>query len=245
MALKILEGADLQGMGHESTDYLHTVIEGLKLAFADREAYFGDPDFVQVPMAGLLDERYAAERRGAIDPKRASSDMPAPGDPWRYHPEPRGENGPYPTPRPESPATGADIALGERYQLPLRGGCGWQHLLGDPFGCSWLGADCSGVRFSRLSARHTDMARSGASFLSAAVEASTPHPESRNGSQGWKAVHALRLSRRRCTGARDAAGVPQYHRVRAGTARGDRNSPRHQPQFSEFVLAPRITTPAS
>ena len=97
MALKILEGTDLQGMGHESTDYLHTVIEGLKLAFADREAYFGDPDFVQVPMAGLLDERYAAERRGAIDPQRATPDMPLPGDPWRFHPEPRRENGPYPT----------------------------------------------------------------------------------------------------------------------------------------------------
>ena len=40
MALKILEGTDLQGMGHESADYLHTVIESLKLAFADREAYF-------------------------------------------------------------------------------------------------------------------------------------------------------------------------------------------------------------
>ena len=45
MALKILEGVDLQRMGHESADYLHTIIEGLKLAFADREAYFGDPDF--------------------------------------------------------------------------------------------------------------------------------------------------------------------------------------------------------
>ena len=103
MALKILEGVDLQGMGHESADYLHTVIEGMKLAFADREAYFGDPDFVQVPMAGLLDERYAAERRGAIDPQRAASDMPLPGDPWRYHPEPRGENGPYPTLDPNRP----------------------------------------------------------------------------------------------------------------------------------------------
>ena len=78
MGLKILEGVDLQGMGHQSADYLHTVIEGLKLAFADREAYFGDPDFVQVPMAGLLDERYAAERRGAIDPQRAAPDMPSP-----------------------------------------------------------------------------------------------------------------------------------------------------------------------
>ena len=103
MALKILEGTDLQGMGHQSADYLHTVIESLKLAFADREAYFGDPDFVQVPMEGLLDAQYAAERRGEIDPKRAAPDMPPPGDPWQYHPESRGANGPYPTLDPNRP----------------------------------------------------------------------------------------------------------------------------------------------
>ena len=103
MALKILEGVDLQRMGHESADYLHTIIEGLKLAFADREAYFGDPDFVQVPLAGLLDERYAAERRDAIDPQRAARDMPPAGDPWRFHPEPRGKNGPFPTLDPDRP----------------------------------------------------------------------------------------------------------------------------------------------
>ena len=103
MALKILEGVDLKGMGHESADYLHNIIEGLKLAFADREAYFGDPDFVQVPMAGLLDERFAAERRSAIDPGRAARDMPPPGDPWRFHPEPRAENGPFPVLDPDRP----------------------------------------------------------------------------------------------------------------------------------------------
>ena len=165
--------------------------------------------------------------RGDTTRSRAGRTVPTrPLDPNRPQPEP-------------------DIALGERYQLSLRGGCGWQHLLGDPFGCSWLGADCSGVRFSRLSARHADMVGSGAPFLSAAVEASTSHPKSRYGSERRKAVHALRLSRRRCTGARDATGVPQYHRVRDGTARGDRSSPRHQPQFSEFVLRPTDHYPAS
>ncbi|MBI1930756.1 gamma-glutamyltransferase, partial [Candidatus Poribacteria bacterium] len=83
-------------MGHNSADYLHAIIEGLKLAFADRHAYFGDPDFVQVPMAGLLDGRYAAERREEIAPRSAAPDMPPPGNPWRFHPEPRRENGPFP-----------------------------------------------------------------------------------------------------------------------------------------------------
>ena len=103
MALKILEGVDLQRMGHESADYLHAIIEGMKLVFADREAYFGDPDFVQVPLAGLLDERYAAGRRAAIELQCAAADMPPAGDPWRFHPEPRGKNGPFPILDPDRP----------------------------------------------------------------------------------------------------------------------------------------------
>lgn len=84
MALGILEGFDLQGMGHNSPDYLHTLIEALKLAFADRHSYIGDPDFVAVPMAGLLHRAYAAERRQAIDPQQACPAMPAAGHPWPY-----------------------------------------------------------------------------------------------------------------------------------------------------------------
>src|SRR5262245_55993077 len=96
LALKILAGLELKEMGHNSTPYLHVLIEALKLAFADRHAFFGDPDFVQVPMAGLLDDRYAAQRRSAIDARRASPDMPSPGNPWAYHPEVRRQNGPFP-----------------------------------------------------------------------------------------------------------------------------------------------------
>lgn len=104
MVLKILEGYELQDLGHNSADYLHTLIEALKLSFADRQAYFGDPEFVQVPMAGLTDERYAAERRQAIDPQRAAPDMPQPGDPWPHHSEPRRaipDQGGVPSPKPD------------------------------------------------------------------------------------------------------------------------------------------------
>ena len=83
-ALGILEGFDLRGMGHNSPDYLHTLIEALKLAFADRHSYYGDPDFVDVPMAGLLNPDYAAQRRGQIDSERAYPEMPSAGDPWPY-----------------------------------------------------------------------------------------------------------------------------------------------------------------
>ena len=64
--LKILEGIDLAGMGPASPDYVHHVVEAMKLAFADREAYYGDPDFVKVPLATLLSDDYAAGRRALI-----------------------------------------------------------------------------------------------------------------------------------------------------------------------------------
>ncbi|WP_420101191.1 gamma-glutamyltransferase family protein [Bosea sp. (in: a-proteobacteria)] len=64
--LKILEGIDLAGMGPASPEFVHHVTEAMKLAFADREAYYGDPDFVQVPLATLLSADYAAGRRGLI-----------------------------------------------------------------------------------------------------------------------------------------------------------------------------------
>lgn len=94
MALGILAGFDLRGMGHNSADYLHTLIEALKLAFADRHSYVGDPDFVEVPIAGLMSAEYAAERRREINPLRAYPEMPYAGNPWAY--QGGGSNGPKP-----------------------------------------------------------------------------------------------------------------------------------------------------
>ena len=76
--LTLLEGFDLTAMGHNSADYLHTYIECTKLAFADREAYYGDPLFDDVPMDALLSKDYAAERRKLIGP--AASIELCPGD---------------------------------------------------------------------------------------------------------------------------------------------------------------------
>ncbi|MEO8051514.1 MAG: gamma-glutamyltransferase family protein [Acidobacteriota bacterium] len=71
-ALNILEGFDLKMMGHNSPEYLHTVIEAVKLAFADRDRYYGDPKFSKIPEDILLSKSYAAERRKLIDPGHAS-----------------------------------------------------------------------------------------------------------------------------------------------------------------------------
>ena len=71
-ALNILEQFDLKGMKHNSADYLHTVVEALKLAYADRESYYADPAFVQTPAEGLLSKAYAKERARLIDPRHSS-----------------------------------------------------------------------------------------------------------------------------------------------------------------------------
>ena len=81
--LNILENFDLQKMGYGSADYLHTVTEAMKLAYADRDTYYADPAFVQVPGEGLLSKAYAKERAALIDPKKASTSFIA-GDPLKY-----------------------------------------------------------------------------------------------------------------------------------------------------------------
>ncbi len=81
-ALNILEGYKLKEMGRNSAPYLHAITESLKLSFADRNAYVGDPKFVpNIPMQALLSKEYAAIRRTQIDPDRAIVGEPAPGDP--------------------------------------------------------------------------------------------------------------------------------------------------------------------
>src|SRR5882762_6745060 len=74
-ALNILEGYDLKGLRHNSAEYIHTSIEAVKLALADREKYLGDADFVPIPYEGLLSKDYARERRSLVDAAHASLEM--------------------------------------------------------------------------------------------------------------------------------------------------------------------------
>jgi gamma-glutamyltranspeptidase/glutathione hydrolase len=118
-ALAILQGFDLARMGHNSTEYIHTVTEALKLALADRDEFYGDPDFAKVPAIGLLSEAYAAERRKLIDPN-AASHQPRPGDPWHFQPSPEAgrhipvvghsESPSDGSPRPSPDTTTVDVA---------------------------------------------------------------------------------------------------------------------------------------
>jgi len=78
--LRLLEGFSLKKMGHLSTDYIHVLSEALKLGFADRDEYYGDPLFADVPIEALLCDEYTELRRPLIDMNKASTEV-RPGDP--------------------------------------------------------------------------------------------------------------------------------------------------------------------
>lgn len=77
--LALLDGFDLQGMRPGSADWVHSIVETSKLAFADREAWYGDPMFSQVPLETLLSSEYAQQRRALVS-ETASLEL-LPGSP--------------------------------------------------------------------------------------------------------------------------------------------------------------------
>jgi gamma-glutamyltranspeptidase / glutathione hydrolase len=83
-ALNILENFDLQAMGYNSARYTHALYQAMNLAFADRDFYYGDPDFEPAtPIRGLLSKEYARDRAATIDWDRNDPDV-RPGDPYPY-----------------------------------------------------------------------------------------------------------------------------------------------------------------
>ena len=86
--LNVIRQYDMASLGFGTAESIHLMVEAKKMAFADREAYVADPDYIDVPVAGMLSEEYARERAQLIDRYHASSRMEA-GDPWRYQPDRR------------------------------------------------------------------------------------------------------------------------------------------------------------
>jgi gamma-glutamyltranspeptidase / glutathione hydrolase len=79
-ALALVERVGIDGLAHNSADYIHRIVECLNLALADREHFFGDPKFVDVPIDHLLDPATIARRAAAVRDDRAFGEMPAPMD---------------------------------------------------------------------------------------------------------------------------------------------------------------------
>ena len=91
-ALNILENFDLKAMGYNSANYIHTVYQAMNLAFADRDFYYGDPDFPpDEPIDGLLSKDYAKARAALVKPDGANDPAIGPGDPYPY----QGGTNPY------------------------------------------------------------------------------------------------------------------------------------------------------
>ena len=86
--LNVIRQYDMASLGFGSPESIHLMVEAKKMAFADREAYVADPDYIDVPLTGMLSEEYARERARLIDRQQASARMEA-GDPWRFQPERR------------------------------------------------------------------------------------------------------------------------------------------------------------
>ncbi|MBI5010725.1 MAG: gamma-glutamyltransferase, partial [Bacteroidia bacterium] len=84
-SLKILENFNLKSMGFFSPDYIHVTAEAMKLSYADRDKYYGDPSFVKVPLNSLISDQYAKLRYPLIDMKTASAEI-RPGDPLNMKP---------------------------------------------------------------------------------------------------------------------------------------------------------------
>ena len=134
-ALLILDEVGIDGMVHNSPAYVHTVIEVLKAAFADREHHFGDPDFVDVPLERILGADHASHAsRRAIDPDRAHPGMP---------PQLFGESQPLPDPM--LGHRGAPHRRGRGTSLRVRHRPMGQRVLGDPVGRGVDGAGRSPV----------------------------------------------------------------------------------------------------
>ncbi len=85
--LNIIEQFDIQGLGCNTAEAVHVMVEAKKLAFADREAYVADPEFLDIPMDGLLSKMYAWERASLIDPWKVNPKVAA-GNPYLYQDEP-------------------------------------------------------------------------------------------------------------------------------------------------------------
>ena len=164
--LNLLSGFDLKAMGHNSASYIHTLTEALKLSFADRHRYYGDPKFVKVPLDVLLSSEYADARRKLIRPDVAAPEMPAAGDIAGYtaaRPLPGRNKG-----RPQSAAG---------HFLRLRRRPPWQRIFGHAQRRIECHAGDTGHRLVSVVARLAIVDRSRVSRRACARQAPSPHAQ--------------------------------------------------------------------
>ena len=85
LIMNIIENLNLSENSHNSTEYIHKLFSSFDLAFADREAFIGDPEFVDVPLNGLLSKEYASFRAKEVSLQNCFGKIPDPGNPWSFN----------------------------------------------------------------------------------------------------------------------------------------------------------------
>ena len=232
--LQMLAEDDLAGLGHNSADYAHLVSQALNLSFADRHRYYGDPDHVDVPMAGLLSAGYTRERRQAVDMARAFGEMPEAGNPVAL-PGQAGQGR-----RAHGPAGGGAGPDGAGHELHLRRRPLGQCLLGDAERRHRRRSDRSGPRLPDLFEGEPELAGPGAGVQPPAVEAPEAHPEPIHHIEERQAVHALRDAGRRRAVLGDGAAVPECRRARDEPAACHRAAQVHPVELPQLLLAAHL-----
>ena len=193
-ALKILEGHDLKALGHNTPDYLHLVAAALNLAFADREAYVGDPKFVSVPTQALLSDAYAASQRARIDMKRAFVHMPDSGNPSGVAQR-------------AGRATHA-AASGATQMAPDTIYCAVMDQYGNAYSATLSDTGHPRHRPCHFLTRLPIAPDAGPSVRSQTRQAATPHAQPGAGDARWPALYVSRHARRRRAITIHAASLP-------------------------------------
>ena len=213
--LRLLEGFDLAALGHASADYVHTVTECAKLAFADREAWYGDPAYVDVPIEQLLSRTYADERRTLVGDE--SSPELRPGAPAGREPHlPAPVVAVAAAPGVGEPTRGDTVPPRRRRSLR-------QRRRRDPE--RGVAVGCPGDPRARLLPRHAGadvLARGGAAELARAGEAPAHDPVAHPRRARRRALPRPRHARRRPAGSVGTARLPRARPLRDGSPGRDR-----------------------
>ena len=240
--LALLKGFNLDGADPTSADFIHTVVEASKLAFADREAFYGDPKFVDVPMQTLLSDAYNADRRKLIDPAKASLDQ-RPGKVEGYGGVVKlrradGSRAAVAASGAGEPTVGRmgqmsgdtvhfDIVDKDGNMVSATPSGGWLH--GSPV--------VPGARLPDRHARPDLLARGRPALVAGAGQAAAHDADAHPRPSRRRAVHGLGFAGRRPAGAVDHADVPAPCPLRHEPAGGDRRAGLAQRALPLLVLA--------
>ena len=237
--LALLKGFDIAALDPIGAEFVHIVTECAKLAFADREAFYGDPAFADVPLATLLSDSYNDERRAQVR-KEASLEL-RPGLPELSDPRlktilalagsatPVGPGGGEPTfaPLPEYRGDTVHLDVIDR----------WGNMIAATPSGGWFQSSpvIPELGFP-LGTRAPDvLARRGPAVESDPRRAASHHVVADSGRARRRALSGLRLARRRPAGPMDSAALAPSFPSSRQSARGDRRADVQQPAFSEFL----------